>query len=78
MPDSSWAQVASVVLVLAGLAMPTLPGQGLLTLLAGLIPLEFPGERHAERGLVRRDRVRPALDRGHARAGRGPLEPPGD
>ena len=66
------------LLVVAGLAMLVLPGQGLLTLFAGLILLEFPGKRRAERALVRRERVRRGLDWVRARAGRGPLQPPED
>ena len=66
------------LLVLAGLAMLLLPGQGLLTLTAGLILLEFPGKRRAERALVRSQRVRRALDWVRRRAGEGPLDPPRD
>jgi len=35
-----------VVLVLAGVAMLVLPGQGLLTILIGVCVMDFPGKRH--------------------------------
>ncbi len=61
------------VLVVAGVAMLVLPGQGILTILIGLIVLEFPGKRALELRLVRRPRVRRAVDWIRARAGRPPL-----
>jgi hypothetical protein len=70
-----WAarNLVGAVLVLAGLAMLIAPGQGLLTILVGLIVLEFPGKRDLMRRLVRRPRVRRAIDWMRARAGRPPL-----
>lgn len=67
-----------VALVLAGIALLVLPGQGLLTMLAGLVLLDFPGKRRAERSLVRRPRLRGAMNWLRARAGAPPLEPPRD
>ncbi|QEF98354.1 hypothetical protein Mal15_24060 [Stieleria maiorica] len=40
------------VLVLAGLVMLVLPGQGLLTMLVGILMLNFPGKHRLERRLV--------------------------
>lgn len=62
--------------VVAGLALLVLPGQGLITLLAGLIIMNYPGKFALERWLVRRPRVLPALNWLRARFGRPPLEPP--
>ena len=45
-----------VVLLLAGAAMLILPGQGLLTILAGLMVLDFPGKFAIETWLVQRGR----------------------
>lgn len=45
------------IFLLAGLAMIVLPGQGLLTILAGVVLLEFPGKRRLERALIRRNSV---------------------
>ena len=65
------------VLVLAGLAMLVLPGQGILTILVGLIFLDFPGKFPLERWLARQPLVLRALNWIRARAGRKPLEMPG-
>lgn len=62
-----------VVLLAAGLAMLVLPGQGVLTLLAGTFLLDFPGKRRLELALVRREPVRRALDWIRARRGAAPL-----
>lgn len=43
-----------VVLVVGGLAMLVLPGQGLLTLFAGVVLIDFPRKYAFERWLVRR------------------------
>lgn len=51
-----------VVLVVAGLLMLVLPGQGLLTILVGLVLVEFPGKRRLERAVARRPAVRAFLD----------------
>src|SRR5262245_16813690 len=45
--------VAGVVLVLLGLvmALPGIPGQGILTMIVGLTLIDFPGKRGLERRL---------------------------
>jgi hypothetical protein len=62
-----------LVFLLAGLAMLVLPGQGLLTMLIGLLLLDFPGKRAIERRLVRRPKILAFLNRIRARRGREPL-----
>ena len=62
-----------VVFLLAGIAMLVLPGQGLLTILIGLLMLEFPGKRALERRLVRRPAILGFLNRLRAKRGRPPL-----
>lgn len=62
-----------VVFVLAGIAMLVLPGQGLLTILIGLLLLDFPGKRALERRLVARPGLRAFLDRMRAKRGKPPL-----
>ncbi len=62
------------VLVLAGLAMLILPGQGLLTIFVGLMLLDFPGKLGLERWLVRKPPVNRAINWMRAKAGRPPLE----
>lgn len=47
------------VLVLAGIAMLVLPGQGILTILLGLSLLDLPGRQRLELALVSRPRSSP-------------------
>jgi hypothetical protein len=65
--------LVGLVFLLAGLAMLVLPGQGLLTMLIGLLLLDFPGKRAIERRLVRRPKILAFLNRIRARRGREPL-----
>jgi len=51
-----------LMLVLAGVAMLVLPGQGLLTILIGLLFMDFPGKYRCERWLVTRKRVLQAIN----------------
>ena len=69
---------AAVVLVLAGLIMLVVPGQGLLTLAVGLVLVDFPGKYRLERWLVTRPPVWRAINWLRKRAGREPLERPGE
>jgi hypothetical protein len=67
-----------VVLVLAGvlLSVPGVPGQGAMTILVGLLLIDFPGRSRLERALLRRPSVLPALNRLRTRFGKAPLLPP--
>lgn len=62
-------------LVLLGivLSVPGVPGQGILTILLGLMLVDFPGRRKLEQRLVRWPRVRRSIDRLRLRFGRPPL-----
>jgi hypothetical protein len=64
------------VLLLAGIAMLVLPGQGVLTILMGLVLLNFPGKRQFERWLVKKHAVLKALNWLRRRAGHAPLLEP--
>lgn len=83
-PHRSWSGVriarnaAGILIIVLGalLSLPGVPGQGLLTTLAGLLLVDFPGRRRLELLLVRRAGVLPALNRLRARFGRPPLRPP--
>jgi len=68
--------VAGFILILCGLALLVLPGQGLLMVLAGLVLAEFPGKRRLERTLARRDRVLRAMNWVRRKAGCEPFVPP--
>ncbi len=64
------------VLILAGIAMLVLPGQGILTILMGVALANFPGKFALERRLVRHPKVARGLNRIRALAGKNPLELP--
>ena len=63
-------------LVLLGviLSLPGVPGQGLLTILIGLMLVEFPGKRRMEQRFVRLPRVRDSVNALRGRFGHGPLQ----
>lgn len=63
-------------LILAGLAMLVLPGQGLLTMLIGVTLVNFPGKYALERRIVSRPSVAKTLNRIRETAGRQHLELP--
>ncbi len=64
-------------LLLAGIAMLVLPGQGLLTILVAISLLEFPGKRRLELTLVRRRSILGTLNWIRNKAGRKALVAPG-
>lgn len=64
------------LLVLLGIIMLLTPGQGLLTLLVGLLLMNFPGKYRLERWLVGRPGVLAALNWLRRRSAMPPFEPP--
>jgi hypothetical protein len=64
------------LLLLIGVLMLVLPGQGLLTILAALSLLDFPGKRKLEHRLLSLPRVLAAANHLRRRAGRLPLHVP--
>jgi hypothetical protein len=68
--------LAGVALVLLGvvLSLPGIPGQGILTILVGLMLTDLPGVRRLERSLARRRGVKRALDAIRAKFGGDPLK----
>lgn len=65
--------VLGVLFLLAGIAMLVLPGQGLLTMLIGLMLINFPGKRRLERRIVSRPAILRILDNLRARRSLPPL-----
>lgn len=61
------------VLILAGLVMLALPGQGLLTILVGTLLINFPGRDRAIRWLLARGKIHQGVDWLRMRAGKKPL-----
>lgn len=79
-PILRWAGLLSknllgACLVLLGVLMslPGVPGQGVLTILLGVMLLDFPGKRALELKLVSRPKVFSALNRLRAKFDRPPL-----
>ncbi len=64
-----------VLLVLMGIvmALPGVPGQGVLTILIGIMLLDFPGKRRWEQWLVSRPSVLKPINRVRAKFGKPPL-----
>ena len=60
-------------LLLAGLAMLVLPGQGIITILVAISLLNFPGKRSLELWIVRRGPVLQAINWIRSRVNRPPL-----
>ena len=83
LPNSSWItrwgvvigkNIIGALLVVAGIIMLIGPGQGILTILIGLIMMDIPGKRPLEAKLIKRPPVLAAVNRFRARYGKPPLE----
>ena len=55
------------------LSLPGVPGQGLLTILLGLIMIDIPGKRPLEARIIQRPAIRSAIDTLRARFNKPPL-----
>ena len=67
-----------VVLLLAGFVMLFIPGQGVLTMLAGLWLMDLPGKRRCELSLIRRPKVLASINWIRQKAGELPLRMPNE
>jgi len=65
-----------VPIVLAGVAMLVLPGQGVLTIVLGLLVLDLPIQRRVAKWLVAKPAVYRTISAWRSAAGRPPLEMP--
>jgi len=54
--------IAGYILVIAGIIMLFVPGQGLLTILLGAILMDFPGKRRLENRLIAIRHIRNTLN----------------
>ena len=70
--------LAGGLLVLTGVAMLFVPGQGLLAIAVGLALMDFPGKPKVLRRLVLRRRILSSINRFRRRFGRPPLEAPAE
>ena len=82
LPNSSWLtrwgaviakNVVGAVLVLAGIVMLVGPGQGILTILIGLILMDIPGKRPLEARIIKRPAILAAANRLRAKFNKEPL-----
>jgi hypothetical protein len=64
------------ILILGGIAMLVLPGQGVLAILAGILLTTFKGKQKLARRIVQRPKVEKALQWIREKANRPPLEIP--
>ena len=85
LPDSRWAvrwgaviakNVLGVFLIIIGiiLSLPGVPGQGILTILLGLIMVDIPGKKPLEARIIKRPAVLAAVNNLRDRYGKRPLE----
>lgn len=67
--------LAGVLLVVLGilLSLPGVPGQGVLTILLGIMLLDFPGRRRLERRIVSWPKVNNAINKLRRRFNKPPL-----
>jgi hypothetical protein len=84
MPNSSWfvrwgavllKNVLGLFLIVLGilLSLPGVPGQGILTILLGLIMLDIPGKRPLEAKIIQRPSILAAVNRLRAKYSKPPL-----
>ena len=62
------------LLVMAGVLMLVLPGQGLLTLFVGFIVMDFKGKRSLEKQVLALRFIHRPINRLRAKAGKSPLQ----
>jgi len=68
--------ILGIFLVLLGiiLSIPGVPGQGLLTILLGIVLMDFPGKRRLERKLLSRQQIVKTIDKLRKKFDKPPLE----
>ena len=63
----------ALIVLGVGLSLPGVPGQGVLTILIGIILMDFPGKRRIERKIVGRPKVLSAINGLRKRFNKPPL-----
>ncbi len=66
------------VVILMGVVMIFIPGQGLLTILLGIVLMDFPRKRKIELWLVKKEPVLKSINWMRGKAGKPPLQIPTD
>lgn len=65
--------LVGIVFLLAGIAMLFLPGQGLLTMLLGILFIDFPGKQGLEKKLIQHPKILHAINAFREKAGKPPF-----
>lgn len=65
--------VIGIVLLVTGIAMLVLPGQGMLTILVGISLLNFPGKRKLELSIIRERHILKTINWIRAKAKQDPI-----
>ena len=65
--------MAGIIFLLAGIAMLFLPGQGLLTMLLGILFIDFPGKHRLEKRLIQHPKILGAINAFREKAGKSPF-----
>ena len=65
--------VVAIIFIIAGIAMLVLPGQGLLTMLLGILFLDFPGKHRIESRLIQHPQILKAINALREKAGKPPF-----
>lgn len=80
-PLVRWAAIigknlGGLILIIVGIALslPGIPGPGVVTILFGIMLLDFPGKRRLEYKLVGQPRVLKAINQLRQKYGKAPLE----
>lgn len=85
LPDSPWLvrwsavilkNILGVILIALGivLSLPGVPGQGILTILLGLIMMDIPGKRPIEARIIKRPTVLAAVNKLRDKYNKPPLQ----
>lgn len=65
--------LVGIVFLLAGIAMLFLPGQGLLTMLLGILFIDFPGKHRLEKKLIQNPKILHTINTFREKAGKPPF-----
>ena len=65
--------ILGFIFLIAGIAMLVLPGQGLLTMLLGIVFIDFPGKHALEQKLIRHPQILKAINSLRKKADKPPF-----
>ncbi len=65
--------ILGIIIVLAGIAMLVLPGQGIITILLGIFFMNFPGKYKVELWIIKRPAILKSINWIRAKAHHAPL-----